>query len=254
MSAPVPAPKRRRIRHPILLALGFLLAVPLAVLLVALLAMNGIARRTVEALGTDAMGVPVRLEKAQVRLAGGARLTGFVVGNPLPFQEVRSFRFERLDVETRLGALLQNPVEIRELVLVRPQVTLELRGGRTNWGTLIDNLSESLKAEEDEKKPGEPGDRTTFIIRRVRILNPLIRVRLPILKDPVTLALNAIELDRMGTSPGSASTMGVVLAAIYQALFRGELKDAGGIPAELRSTLRNELAEVAGAVGDLLAE
>lgn len=253
-AAPPAPPPRRGLRR-----LGKALAVVLlgaAVLAVALYAAAGpLLGAALERAGTELLGVPVEVSAVRLRLAGGLQTGGLSVGNPEGFDDPDAFRCAGLAVRTPLTALLRNPVQVHELAVLRPEVTLELaprpvEGKKANWSVLVGRLQEAGRKVK-EKAP-EPVKQREFVLERIRITEPRLRFRAPVVApEGVVLAFNDIALDRVGSAPGTRSTSSVVLAAVMQAIFGGQAKE-DGLPGPLRSSIRGELREAAGAFGELL--
>ena len=224
---------RRRFRRATIV-LGILLALPLALLLSALLAINPIVRKTGEKLATQALGLPVAVERVRVNIAGGAHLYQMSVGNPRQFKEVRSFRLGRLDASVTLPSLFNQTIEAQELLLENPELIVEFDGDKTNWGAIFDNLANASKAPKE-------GEGRKFIIHRIRIVHPVVIVHAKQVPKGVAIHLRDIDLRDVGTGPGSASTTSVVLATIFQALITGAINEWTGVPGELAGTLETDV-------------
>ena len=233
----------RRVRR-IAIALALVIAIPCILLVALLIVLNPAIRSAVESMGTDAVGVPVGLENVRVNIIGGVHLTRFSIGSPRGFREVRSFRFGQLDAEVAPIGLLGRTIEIQDILLVEPEITLEFDGKTFNWGVMMEKLVDK------SKKPGEGGDGTKFVIHRFRIERPVVLFRAPSLPKGVLLRLRDIELQEIGSAPGSAATFSLVLATVVQALITGAIDEWAGIPGELGDILGDESARTSGALGD----
>ena len=254
MNAPAEPPRRRTGRR-VLKIVGVALLV-LAVIMTGLyFAAGALLAAGVEAAGNKLLGVPVEVSGLRLRLAGGVQTRGLSVGNPEGFEDPTAFRCDGLAIVTPVTALLRNPVQVRELVVRRPEVTLELAprkvdGKKANWGVLIGRLKAA--GEKAKEKAPESVKSTEFVIGRIRLLEPRVRFRAPVVApEGVVVEFNDIDLDRVGSTPGSRSAPSLVLAAAMQAVFGGKAK-SDDLPGELRSSMRGELKEAAGAFGELL--
>ena len=253
MNAPA-APPRRTGRRVLKVLGGVLLALG-ALATVLYLVAGALLGAGVEAAGRAILGVPVEASGVRLRLAGGLRTAWVSVGNPEGFEDPTAFRCDGLAVVTPLTALLRNPVQVREVVVRRPEVTLELAprkvdGRRTNWSVLLERLKAA--GEEAKKKASGAAPSKEFVIERIRLLEPRLRFRAPMIApDGVVLTFNDIELDRVGSAPGTRSTPSLALAAVMQALFGGQVRE-DDLPGPLRSSVRGELKEAASAFGELL--
>lgn len=235
----------RRVRR-IAVTLALVLAAPCLLLVAVLIGLNPAIRHAVESMGTDAVGVPVGLEDVRVNIIGGLHLTRFSIGSPKGFREVRSFRFGRLDAAVAPTSLLGRTVEIQEVLLAEPEITIEFDSRQTNWGVLMEKLLQK------SRKPGVGGDGTKFIIHRLRITRPVVLFRAPSLPKGVLLRLRDIEIQELGSAPGSAATFSLVLATVVQALITGAIEEWTGIPGELGDILGGESDRTTRALGPTL--
>jgi len=248
---PVPASREvvslqafRRVRR-IAIVLALVIAVPCLALVALLIGLNPAVRSAVESMGTGAAGVPVTLQEARVNIIGGVHLTRLSIGSPREFHGIRTFRFGRLDAALSVPSLFGKTIEIKDVLIVEPEITLEFDQKKTNWGVLMEKLVEKAK------RPGE-GDPANFIIRRLRITRPVVIVRGPGLPDGVLLRLRDIELEGIGSAPGSAAPFSLVLATVVQALITGAIEEWAGIPGEMGDVLGVESARTSSALGDSL--
>jgi hypothetical protein len=226
--------------------LSALIALPVLLILAALLGINPIVRRTVESLATSSLKVPVALDQARVNVAGGVHLHRLSVGNPHPFKEVRAFRLDRLTASVTLATLFGTTVEVQELVLANPELIVEFERDKTNWGALFDNLAAVSRAPRPE------GERT-FIIRRIRILHPIVTIRSKTAPKGVAIHLRNIELRDVGTAPGSPAPTWLVLSTIFRALIAGAIEQWTGAPPNLSGILESDVGRGARAFEEQLA-
>ena len=74
-----------------------------------------------------------------------------------------------------------------------------------------------------------------FIIHRLRIVRPVVVIRSPkVSRGGTEIVLRDIELEGVGTAPGRAATLSLVLATIFQALLTGAIDEWGDLPGDLR--------------------
>jgi len=225
-----------------LIILGILVLLPVLLLLVGVIFVDPIVRSGIEKGGSHALKVPVHLKTASIGLfSGKASLSGFEVANPPGYAESRSVAFGRIDTEVRPSSLLHDVVEIGELTVVKPELTLEFTGTKSNWSTLMDNLSPG-KPEAKEEKPATPGKK--FIIHRMRIEEAGALFRSDVIPGGGTsVTLPSIDLENVGTAEGGA-TLGQVLNVILHQLGDAALKAGQGIvPTELLNNLGASLKE-----------
>lgn len=226
-------------KKPLLIILGLLIAVPVLLLIALVIFIDPLARAGVEQGASNALKVPARLKGAAIHFSGKATLTGFEVANPPGYAEPRSVSFQRVDADVRPGSLLQDVLEVGELTVVKPELTLEFLGARSNWSVLMNNLSAG-KPESRDEKPAAAGKK--YIIHRLRIEEAAARFRSDLTPGGATsVTLPAVELENIGTAEGGA-TLGQVLDVILHRLGDSALKAGQGIlPAELLNHLGDTL-------------
>jgi uncharacterized protein involved in outer membrane biogenesis len=228
---PYVSPRAHRRLRRLTVALAILVAVPVAVILTIVFGLNPIARSVVEKLGSSAMKVPVVLDRAQINPLGAVRLHRLAIGNPLPFKEVRAFRTDMIAAEIALASAFKDVIEVNELVILHPRMIVEAGREKLNWGVLMDHLQKpSGKRPVGEVKRKEK----KFIIHRIRIVRPVVVIRSPKVSQGGTeIVLRDIQLEGVGSAPGSAATLPLVLATVFQALLTGALDEWGDIPGSL---------------------
>ena len=235
----------RRVRR-IAIALALVLAIPSLLLVALLIGLNPLIRRQVETFGTAATGVPVALEEARVNVIGGIHLTRLSIGSPREFREVRAFRLARFDAAVLLPSLLSRTIEIQEVLVVSPEITIEIdpKKKQTNWGVLMDQLVAKSRRSADRDQ--------NFIIQRLRITKAVVVLRAPSIPKGISIRLRDIELQGIGSGPGSAAPFSLVLATIVQALITGAIEEWSGVPGEVGGLVGTETRRTSAALGDQL--
>ena len=205
----------------------------LLLLLVAGLMIDSIVRTAVEEGTTRAMGVPVTLDSATVKFSGSLAMEGLTIGNPEGFQEPSACAFQRFDGSIRVMSLNEEVIEIPELRVIKPEMTIEFIGTKNNWSVLMENLDSDPDKKSDKK----------FRIDLIRVEAATIRFRSDILTDGAkSLTLPTIELRNVGTSE-DAATMTEVLTMLLQAMREEALKSsAGKLPSKLTDSLNDGIS------------
>ena len=234
-------------------------AVGLGTLLVGLVAflfwIDSIARQGIETATSLALRVPTHLESATLRFSGRATLGRFTISNPERYKEAEAASFENFDATLDPRSLLEDVVEIDQLVVLRPKLTVEFIGLRSNWSILMANLA-ATRSREARDRENDSRRRTgkNFRIRRLRVEEATVRFRSNLL--PVgshVLKLLPFELKNLGSVPGGASTAEVLttlfLAMAGQAITGGE----HGLPAQLLGAFQTEVSKTAQEIRDTIA-
>ena len=93
---------------------------------------------------------------------------------------------EQMIVNLRLMPLLAGRIEIADITLIKPHITVDVGAdGHTNWSPLVDTLARALR-------PGAPHDERLLSFSEIRINNGTIAIRDP--AHGVTETLEAVEL------------------------------------------------------------
>jgi hypothetical protein len=218
---------------------GLLVLIVIGVAVMAIM-IDPIVRRGVEYGSTSTLKVPTHLGAASVKFKGKVQLDRFEVANPAGFTEPKAIVFERLDLAVPPKELFKPVVHVDQLNIVKPEVTLEFVGTKSNLSTLMDNLPKAEPgAEPAGKKEGKK-----FLIHKLRIENGTVKFRSDKLPGGTkTLALPAIELENVGTAEGGATTAEIA-RIVLQALGTAALNAGEGmLPMELLNNLKGDLSK-----------
>src|SRR5262245_40014952 len=107
---------------------GIVIGILVAVVVVAALMIDPLVKKGVEYGSTTTLKVPTHLGGAKVRFKGKLDLDRFEVANPAGFKEPKAIVFDHLDLEVRPRELFQPVVNVQQLRIVKPEVTLEFVG------------------------------------------------------------------------------------------------------------------------------
>ncbi|HEX7898550.1 MAG TPA: hypothetical protein VF950_12370, partial [Planctomycetota bacterium] len=160
-------------------------------------------------------------------------LEGFEAGNPEGFAEPRSIAFDRVAATARIGSLFGKVLDVDELVVQRPALTIEFQGLKSNVGAFMDRLDREKTEDTDGRR---------FRVRRLRVEGATVRFRSDALSgSPREVTLPTIELNNIGTSDDAATTSELI-AAVLRALTAEGMKAAEGlVPSDLLNSLGGEL-------------
>lgn len=225
----------------ILLTVGLVLGLPTVGLGIAALMVDSIVKSGTETAATAALQVPTKLEAANIKYAGKATLNNFEIANPPGYKEPRAVAFEKFDASMRVGSLMDDVVEVNEVLVSKPDLTVEFVGLKSNWSVLMDNLSRLTSPSDGKEKEKDKGPGKKYKIAKVRIEGATVRFRSDLLPvGGLALPLPTIELkDIGGTSGGSMSE---VLGSLMNALGGASANAGNGkLPDALMGQFRGEL-------------
>ncbi|HEV3026809.1 MAG TPA: hypothetical protein VG457_04510 [Planctomycetota bacterium] len=226
-----------------LIPLGALFLIEAAVALFYAFGLDPYARRYVERLAGDALRVPVRIDRAQVRIRGRSALTGISIVNPAGYRESEACRFDRVDGYLEAGTIFRRTLEMRDLVAVHPVLTVDFLDGRSNFAALIGNLAGD-PADPQAVPPAIPGQK--FRVSRARVIDGVVRFRSSDANGGyVSILLPDLDMGDFGDAPGSEPSTARVLALIFEAMAGSVLKsDDPSIPVDVRRAFSKELRKL----------
>ena len=219
----------------LLIILGVLTALFLLAAAGLALALDPLVLRVARSQSEKALGVPVKIDAADASFGGRLALEGFDAGNPEGFAEPRSVRFDRVSMKARLGSAFEKVLDVEELVIERPALTIEFKGAKSNLGALMDHLGKEPKSEK-------AADGKKFRVRRLRVEGATVRFRADVLGGtPGEITLPNVEVNNIGTADDAATTS-ELLAVILKALGDEAVKAGKGLlPADLINSLGGDL-------------
>jgi len=226
--------------------IGLLVVAVLLVVGVVLLASNldKIIKLGVEKGGTLVLGVPTTLESVTVKVGEGTvGLDGLKLGNPEGFGEPSMFTLGHAHTTVDLKSVRSDELVVHEIVIDKPQITLEFAGlKKTNWGTVLERLESEPKQEEAKQKSQKKlrVDRIVFSNGEVRIAGvPGV--------GAVPVKLPKLEITDLAPADGAAQTVGGVLADVIDSLYKSILVAAKDkLPLEQIQALGEEAFAAAG--------
>ncbi|MDD4871444.1 MAG: hypothetical protein PHR77_12875 [Kiritimatiellae bacterium] len=196
------------------------IGVVLVVLLIALVFvakfyLGSVVKVTVEKAGPAIVGVPIKLEQANIQLVKGLfSLKGFVLGNPEGFKTENAISVGEITIDIDMKSLLSDTIVIKRFYVKDPKITYEMGIGKSNIGKILEQVSgnESTKkpqAEEKSKKDKGDDKGKKVIIDDFLIEGAMVRLSAkvamgaaaPIPLPPIHLTGIGREKDSQGASP-----------------------------------------------------
>jgi hypothetical protein len=232
----------------LLITFAILLAIPLVLLLLVALMIDSVVRTGTETAASLALKVPAKLEGATIKYAGRATLTRFEIGNPPGYKEPRAAAFEEFDAVLRTSSLFEDVIQVSDVLVAKPDLTIEFIGTKSNWSVLVSNLASVGTGQPSESESGRSDASTgkKFRIERLRVEGATVRFRSDLIPGGShKLTLAPFELKGIGTTPGGAS-MAQVLGTLLHALGGEAAKsEENHLPLQLLESFRSEAAGTA---------
>ncbi len=235
------------------IVLGILAVVVVAVVIV-LVNLNSIVRRTVETQSTAQLKVPTTLGGATVSIFGGdVSLRDYNVGSPTGYKAPVMMSLGGLDVNTSWSGLRSEPLKVDAITIDKPTLVLEMAGTTFNVKKFIEGLpatdAEAAPANEEPMKLliGKLDVRGATVIFRpdMGALSALPGGIAEKVKPEYTLTIPDIALSDIGTADGNqngAAVKEIVTQLITELTTRAA--DSKDLPPELRGILSGNLNDM----------
>lgn len=186
--------------------------------------LNSIVKAAVEKIGSDLAQTEVVLDDVNIEeTSGKGTLRGFRVTNPDGFSDTSAFKFDEVSVTIDISTMLSDPIVIKEVVILGPEIVYEFGDSGTNLDRLNKNVQS--KAGPKSKSSDDDSEGRKFVIENLILRDGKVAVQAPLLNESLALPLPAIHLkdigkEGRGATPGDIAdqTLEAVLAGASQAL------------------------------------
>lgn len=218
---------------------------------------NSLAKKGIERGGTYALGVPTTLGGVNIGLLSGRfSMSDLDVANPSGFSSPHFLSLGTGAVAVSYSSLQEPTVELPELTLAKIDMSLEKKGGKSNYQVILDNLKklQDRAGGGGTTKPSGGGEETKYVINKLSITNVTIHVDmldaggLSKLAN-MTIPIEKIELQNVGKTgtgvEGTGVTMEQLVSIIVQAVMSATMQNAGSkLPEALMSELTGQLGQL----------
>ena len=197
--------QKRSVGSRLLRGLGIFVAVVIALVAVLVIFINPSVKKAVNSIGPMMLGVPVKVEGVSINLLSGTfDLKKFSIGNPENYSTNKHlFAVDNVYVSMDMKSLFSDTIAIRKVKIDSPQINYEVKGGKSNFDVLMENLGESEKKKD--KKDKDKADKKVTIDEfeltgaKVSYTSPLT------LGATLPLPIPPLHLRDIGKSRGGAS-------------------------------------------------
>jgi hypothetical protein len=200
--------------------------------------LDTIAKGAIETGATYALGVRTTLDKADIGVfAGDFTMKGLDVANPEGFQSDHFLRLDEGYVDVSMGSLRQETVQLPVLTLTTINMTLEKKGGQSNYKVILDNLKRLESGEEE----GTQVAGKKFNIQEVVISDVNVEVDLFGVGGELNRARVPIDEIRLTNVGSAGADMSEVTNVIIKAIMAAVMANAADLPGELVNDLGGQL-------------
>jgi uncharacterized protein involved in outer membrane biogenesis len=225
----------------VLIGVGVLVVIVAVGVFVLLGSLNGIVKAAVEKIGSDLTQTKVTLSDVDIEeTSGKGVLRGFRVTNPDGFSKGDAFKFQEVSVTIDAASILSDPVIIKEVVIIGPEVVYEFGDNGTNLDRLNKNVQS--KAGSGGGGGGE-SEGPKFVIENLYLRDGKVAVQAPLLDEKISLPLPTIHLTNIGKE-GSGATPGDIADQMMAAILGGAGKAVSSANIDI-GALTESVGEVA---------
>ena len=207
----------------ILIGLGVLVVIVAVGVFVLLGSLNDIVKAAVEKIGSDLTQTKVTLSDVNIEeTSGKGTLRGFRVTNPDGFSDDDAFKFDEVSVTIDATSILSDPVIIKEIVVIGPEIIYEFGDSGTNLDRLNKNV-QSKVGPGSSSSGGSSSEGRKFIIENLFLRNGKVAVQAPLLDEKISVPLPTIHLTDIGKE-GRGATPGDIADQTMEAILAGASK------------------------------
>ena len=240
------------------LAIGLGIAVAVLVLLLVFLQffLGHTIKLAVNNAGPALLKTDVRIDNVHARiLSGKLKIDGILIGAPEGF-DANVFEMNNLTVDIDVPSLFSDTIHIREVTILDPIVTYELKGLNSNLSALLapfekkDGEEEKEVKEEKpaEKEPAEKKPAKKLMIDKFLFQGGKVRMAVASGKGAV-LPLPNIELADIGKKSGGATGVEVAYE-VLKSITSGTLSAVAGVVGDVGGLTVDGVKAVTGAAAE----
>lgn len=206
------------------------------------------AKLAIEKGGTYALGVPTKLDSADVGiLAGTFELKGLNVANPSGFTSPHFMNLGSGGVKIDYDSLKQKVIELPAFTLDNIDVHLERKEGKSNYEAILESVKR-FQSSDPASKPAEESDGPKLIVRDLTVSNINVHVNMLPLGGELTkldVKVDKVQLTNIGDGGAGPVEIAELVAIIVQAVLQAVADSAGAqLPGELLTSLSGKLGEL----------
>jgi|GEM_PF-2135495 len=208
---------------------------------VLVLSLDGIARTAIESQAGAALGTRVAVTNVHIGVVNGsAEIKGLEIANPAGYPAANLLELGRAKVALRIGSLLGDTVQVKEITLEAPVLHLAQQGLKTNLQAVLDNAAGA--GGESEKKPAAKAGKK-FKIDRISISGAKFEYKIGSVPS-VLVPLPDVELKNITNADGSPVMIKDVIVQVLAAMAKSAAGAAADLPGDVKGAL-----EGAGKIG-----
>jgi len=193
---------------------------------------DSIVKTGVETVGPKVTKVEIKLKSAKISaFSGSGELSGLFVGNPEGYKTPSAITVEDVKVAVKPSSLLSDVIQVDEVRIQAPEITLEQALSGSNLNKILENINQAVESEtpskekktEEKEKPAKK-----IYIRNVSIEGGKIHLSLKLAGGKsLTVPLPPLHLAELG-SPEKGITPAEATQQVMKALMSETVKATAG--------------------------
>lgn len=206
-----------------------------------------IVQHAVQTFGPKITGTSVKI--AGIRcFPGSIQINGLEIGNPPGYTTPFALRFDELKIDASLSGLTRNPLLLREVRIVAPEVYMETKEGQSNLEK-IQQHALRVTARREKPDPNGKGANKKVIVNRLTVEGAKLHVKAALLGgNNVTLPVPDIELRDLGKGT-SGLTIAEVTSTVLGQMLNGVGRALQGMGANVGTGIGNLGSKLKGIFG-----
>jgi hypothetical protein len=169
--------------------------------------LGSIVKTGFETVGPKLTKVDMRLGAANISpFSGSCELKDMFIGNPEGFKTPSAIKVGDVKVTVKISSLLSDVIEVEEINIQSPEITLEGTFSGSNLGKILDNLNAAAGGAE-AKKPEQPKKQKKVFIKDVVVNGGKINMSMTGLGgSAVPIPLPPVHLQNIGSKENGVTT------------------------------------------------
>ena len=184
--------------------------------------LDSLVASAIRTFGPEITGVSIRLDGVTIEaMDGRAALHGLVVGNPPGFSTDHALSLGEISMTIDLDSLTRDVIVIKQVSIVKPDVTYELGPGGSNLDTIQRNVDRYVTQHGGANEHTERNGGKKLVIEDLYIKNATAHVSTAVMHSSgMSVPVPDLHLRDIGKRSGGA-TAGEVVKQVLGALTHG---------------------------------
>jgi len=185
--------------------------------------LDSLVASAIRTFGPEITGVSIRLDRVTIEaMDGRASLHGLVVGNPPGFSTDHALSLGEISMTLDLDSLTRDVIVIKQVSIVKPDVTYELGPGGSNLDAIQRNVDRYIAQHRGgSSQRAERNGRKKLVIEDLYIKNATAHVSAAVMQSSeMSVPVPDLHLRDIGKRSGGA-TAGEVVKQVLGALTHG---------------------------------